>query len=265
MPGLGLRREMLDWDLSAVNADFFEIAPENWIGRDRALLHALHDAGQPIHLHGVSLNLGGVGPLDTAFIRDVGKLMEELECVCYSDHLAASGDAHQLYDLFPIPFTQAQARRVGDRIRQVQDQLGRRIAIENSSWYTNIGDLREADFLQRVVDHGDCSILLDLNNIDVNHKNHGGDDMAGFVDRIDLDRVTYMHVAGHEFDPRFDMYIDTHSSNVAEKTAHMARHLHQRHGLAILLEWDNDVPSMEAINRELACLTHASPTHSSIT
>jgi len=30
--------------------------------------------------------------------------------------------------------------------------------------------------------------------------------------------------------------------------------LHRLHGIPILLEWDNDVPDMDTINQELACL-----------
>ncbi len=50
MIGLGWRREMADWDRHAVQADFFEVVPENWLRRDRAPLHALRATGRPVHL-----------------------------------------------------------------------------------------------------------------------------------------------------------------------------------------------------------------------
>ncbi len=258
MTGLGYRREMRDWDMSAVTADFFEVAPENWIGRDRAPLHRLLASGRPVQLHGVSLNLGGTSVIDPAFVGQVRALLDELGSEHYSDHLAAGGDAHQLYDLFPIPFTPAEARRVADRIARVQDLLGRRIAVENSTWYTNVGALDEPDFLMAVVQRADCRILLDLNNIAVNHKNHGKTHGVctpqEFIARIDLARVSYLHVAGHEFDERFGLYLDTHSQPVEPPTAALAQVLHEQHGLPILLEWDNDVPALDAINRQLSCL-----------
>jgi len=260
MAGLGYRREMADWDMSAVHADFFEVAPENWLRRDTAPLHRLIESGRPVQLHGVSLNLGGTAPIDAGFVREIGGLMDALGCVHYSDHLAASGDAHQLYDLFPIPFTRPEALRVADRIKQVQDVLGRRIGIENTTWYTNIGDMAEADFLSMVVEHADCHLLLDLNNIDVNRKNHAGADIDTFIARIDLSRVSYLHVAGHEFDARFGLYIDTHSQGVESHVAHHARRLAREHGTPILLEWDNDVPTVDVINRELSCLQISTPT-----
>lgn len=260
MIGLGWRREMADWDRHAVQADFFEVVPENWLRRDRAPLHALRATGRPVHLHGVSLNLGGQSPIDTPFLRDVGRLMDELGTPHYSDHLAAGGDAHQLYDLFPIPFTADEVVRVADRIRAAQDVLGRRIAVENTTWYTNIGPIPEPDFLAAVAERADCQVLLDLNNIVVNHKNHGGLDLAGFIARVDLGRVSYLHVAGHEFDERFGLHIDTHSEPVEPTTAAMARQLQASHGLAILLEWDNDLPGPDRINQELRCLKPTSTT-----
>lgn len=254
MTGLGYRREMADWDMSAVEADFFEVAPENWIHRDRTRLHQLLASGRPVQLHGVSLNLGGTSAIDPVFLRQVRALLDELGSDHYSDHLAASGDAHQLYDLFPIPFTPAEVQRVSDRIARVQDLLGRRIAVENTTWYTNVGELDEPDFLMAVAERADCGILLDLNNIAVNHKNHGGCTPRAFVERVDLARVSYLHVAGHEFDQRFGLYIDTHSQPVEPSTAALALALHAQHGLHILLEWDNDVPAMDVINRQLSCL-----------
>ena len=255
MAGLGYRREMADWDMSAVRADFFEVVPENWVHRNRDPLHRLIESGRPVQLHGVSLNLGGTSVIQASFLSALRELIDDLGANHYSDHLAASGDAHQLHDLFPIPFTVAEVARVSDRIRHVQDFLGRRIAIENSTWYTNVGDMPEADFLAAIAERADCEILLDINNIAVNHKNHGVHDIDAFIARIDLGRVSYMHVAGHEFDDRFGMYIDTHSQPVEAETVKAALSLHRKHGIPILLEWDNDVPELETINRELACLS----------
>lgn len=269
MAGLGYRREMADWDPAAIDASFFEVVPENWVRRDRAPLQRLQDSGRPVCLHGVSLNLGGHSPLNVDFLRGLRGLIDELAVrqgeVPYSDHLAASGDAHQLHDLFPIPFTPVEARRVADRIRAVQDVLGRRIAIENPSWYTNIGLMPEPEFLMAVADRADCQILLDLNNIVVNHKNHGRCTLSDFVAQVDLGRVSYLHVAGHEFDERFGLHIDTHSQPVEPGTRDMALRLHREHHLTVLLEWDNDVPDLSTLNRELACLRTTPPTATTLT
>ena len=105
------------------------------------------------------------------------------------------------------------------------------------------GLLPEADFLAAVAERADCHILLDLNNIVVNHKNHGGLDLAGFVARVDLARVSYLHVAGHEFDARFGLHIDTHSEPVEHATAAMAR---------VALRFDLPAPKQAAEPRQTA-------------
>lgn len=252
MAGIGFRRAMADWDMTQLKADFFEVVPENWLRRDPAPLLQL---GRPLHLHGVSLNLGGTSDIKPEFVRAIRTLMDELGTEFYSDHLAASGDAHQLYDLFPVPFVSSEISRIGDRIRRVQDMLGCAMAIENATWYSNHGDIPEADFLMAVADYADCRLLLDLNNIEVNFKNHGLLSVKDFIARIDLTRVNYLHVAGHEYDARFGLYVDTHSRGVNDPVRQLALQLHDQHGLPILLEWDNDLPDMATLNQELQCLT----------
>ena len=144
---------------------------------------------------------------------------------------------------------------MGDRIRRVQDILGQQIAIENSTWYTNVGDMPEPEFLSAVADWANCLVLLDLNNIVVNFKNHGQCPLERFVARVDMGRISYMHVAGHEFDERFGLFIDTHSESVEVPTMSMACQLQRTYGFDVLLEWDNDVPSLDTLNQELSCLT----------
>ncbi len=256
--GIGYRREMHGWDMSQLDADFVEAVPENWLRRDRAPLHALRTLGKPVRLHGVSLNLGGTSCIDPAWVRSVRALMDELQTPFYSDHLAASGDAHQLYDLFPVETTLAEVRRVSARIQQVQDLLGCRIAVENATWYTNRGTMAEPDFISEIVARADCHLLLDLNNVVVNHKNHGVHTLEDFVSRLDLKRVSYLHVAGHEFDARLGMYLDTHSQPVEPATRQMAQRLSNACGLDVLLEWDNDVPAPQVFNQEIAWLRHSS-------
>ena len=253
--GIGYRRDMADWNLSQVPAAFFEVCPENWIHRDRSRLHNIIAAGREVRLHGVSLNLGGSGDISSEFLYQVRDLMRDLGTTYYSDHLASSGDAHQLYDLFPIPFTQAEAYRVADRIARVQDVLGFAMAVENSTYYTNVGDMRESEFLQTVVARAGCHVLLDINNIEVNWKNHRIESLADYVTNVDFSTVSYLHVAGHEYNPRFQMYIDTHSAGVDANTAEIAKALAAAHSKDILLEWDHDMPEMAVINQEIACLT----------
>ncbi|MCB1588061.1 MAG: DUF692 family protein, partial [Xanthomonadales bacterium] len=139
--GLGLRRglmtSLLARDDLAERVDFFEVAPENWIGLGGRWGRQFRQMTErfPLICHGLSLSLGGPSPLDETLVRRVGQLMASHDALLYSEHLSACTDDAHLYDLMPIPFTEDAVVHVSDRISRVQDLLGQRIAMENSSYY----------------------------------------------------------------------------------------------------------------------------------
>ena len=90
--GLGFRSEMLDWNPAEIEADFFEVAPENWVRRDRGPLYSLRDAGYPIRLHGVSLNLGGSTQFRRGFFRCLRETIKDICAGPHSAHPAARGE-----------------------------------------------------------------------------------------------------------------------------------------------------------------------------
>src|SRR5690606_6018809 len=115
----------------------------------------------------------------------------------YSEHLSYCSDDGQLYDLLPIPFTEEAVHHVAERVRRAQDILGQRIALENASYYCAPEQrMSEAEFINAVIREADCDLLLDVNNIYVNSINHHYDPQA-FMQSLPLERVAYVHVAGH--------------------------------------------------------------------
>ena len=243
MLGLGYRQEMKQWDLAKFPVNFWEVAPENWVGADLSILQNFKD----VRFHGVALNLGGIHPINFDFLSDIKALIQKLNITYYSDHLALSGDPH-LYDLFPVPFTKKEVIRVADRIKSVQDFLGMRIAIENTTYYTNIGELTEYDFLSRVVETADCNILLDVNNIIVNWRNHKQVSPYQFFDHVDHNRITYLHIAAPHYDDRFSMWLDSHSGVPSSLCTSLAATLKKD----MLFEWDNHIKE-ECIVLEEVC------------
>jgi uncharacterized protein (UPF0276 family) len=206
--GLGLRRALMGalQDAPPGAFDFLECAPENWIGVGGKLGDAFASLASrhAITCHGLSLSLGGPSPLDEAFVENVGAFLQRHAVVSYSEHLSYCSDDGHLYDLLPIPFTDAAVRHVSDRIRRVQDHLGRRIAIENVSYYAMPSRaLDEVAFVNAVLEAADCDLLLDVNNVFVNAINHGYDARA-FIDAMPTRRVTQYHIAGH-FDEAVDL------------------------------------------------------------
>ena len=254
--GLGLRRALLDALIEAPAGafDFLECAPDNWIGvggragERFAALASRH----PLACHGLSLSLGGPDPLDTGFLRQTRGFLERHHVVMYSEHLSYCSAGGHLYDLLPLPFTDEAVHHVAARIRQVQDALGRRIAVENVSYYAAPWQaMPEADFVNAVLAEAGCDLLLDVNNVFVNAVNHGYDARA-FIDALPGARIASYHVAGH-YDEADDLKIDTHGAAVKDDVWSLLAHAYRAHGVRpTLLERDFNFPPLPELLAELA-------------
>lgn len=254
--GLGLRRSFLT-ELTAGDLpgfpDFFEIAPENWMGMGGRYARQLRAFTErhPFVCHGLSLSIGGPQPLDLDFLRELRGFLDTHQVRLYSEHLSYTGDDGHLYDLLPIPFTEAAVDYVAARVWQVQDLLGRRIALENVSYYAAPGqEMSELDFLLAVLAKADCELLLDVNNIYVNAINHGYDAHA-FLDALPAERVAYVHIAGH-YEEAPDLRIDTHGADVIPEVWQLLRRAYERCGvMPTLLERDFNIPPLPALLAEV--------------
>ncbi|WKV98799.1 DUF692 domain-containing protein [Pseudomonas sp. H22_DOA] len=253
--GLGLRRGLLK-DLQAAPAgdfDFLEVAPENWIGVGGAHGAALRELAEryPLSCHGLSLSLGGPAPLDCSFLQEVRVFLDDHRVEHYSEHLSYCSDDGHLYDLLPLPFTEEAVHHVAARIRQSQDILGRRLAVENVSYYAAPPqDMDEVTFTNAVLREADCDLLLDVNNVYVNAINHGFDPQA-FLARIEPGRVVGMHVAGH-FDESDSLKIDTHGASVKPQVWSLLAEAYARFGAhPTLLERDFNFPAFAELLAEL--------------
>lgn len=256
--GIGLRRSMMVElaDLSSEAVDFMEVAPENWIrvgGRLKRQFRQLSERF-PIFLHGLSLNIGGQAAIDVELVAAIGDFMDEHGCPIYTEHLTYCGDDGHLYDLMPIPFTEEAVHHVAGRVRQVQDILGRRIALENASYYCAPDQqMSESDFIAAVLQEADCDLLLDVNNIYVNSINHRYDPLA-FLKSLPLERTRYIHVAGH-FEEAEDLRVDTHGSDVIDPVWSLLQEAYQLCGpLPTLLERDFNIPPLPQLLQEVATI-----------
>lgn len=258
--GLGLRRGLLPQLLATPDApiDFLEVAPENWIGFGGRYGAQFAEVARryPVVLHGLSLNLGGPGPLDMALVDAIAAFMGRWQCPWYSEHLSACADDGHLYDLMPVPFSEESVHHISARIRQVQDRLGCRIAVENASYYAVLpSTLDEATFINAVLEEADCDLLLDVNNIHVNSINHGYDAQA-FLRAMPGSRIRYLHVAGH-FAEAPDLCIDTHGAAVTEPVWALLESALCLHGVKpVLLERDFNIPPLGVLLDEAESIRH---------
>lgn len=253
--GLGLRRAFIGplTDQLPDTIDFMEVAPENWIdigGRYGHLFRKITDQ-VPFVCHGLSLNIGGPAPLDEAFIKRVKQFIDDHGIRCYSEHLSYCGDDGHLYDLMPIPFTEEAVNYVSERILRVQDIIGRRIAMENVSYYAAPGqEMSEIDFINAVLEKADCDLLVDINNIHVNSINHRYDAVE-FLKALPGERIAYSHIAGHYVEAE-DLRVDTHGADVIDPVWQLLHIAYEHFGVfPTLLERDFNIPPVPELLTEV--------------
>jgi uncharacterized protein (UPF0276 family) len=237
----------------ALRASWFEALSENYMvpgGRLPRVLGQVRELA-PVALHGVSMNLGSIDPLDRDYLRQLAELAARTEAAWISDHLCWTGvDGRNLHDLLPLPRTSESLRHVAERISRVQDLLGQRIAVENPASYlrfeTDEGE--EWEFLVAVAEESDCGILLDVNNVCVSGHNHDFDPRR-YLDAIPPARVFQIHLAGH--DDAGPIRIDTHDRAVSEEVWSLYDHAVRRLGrVSTLIEWDADLPTLDVLEAE---------------
>jgi len=253
--GLGLRRGLMD-ELMAdppADIDFMEVAPENWIrvGGKLGKKFRFFTERYPFVVHGLSLSIGSPAPLNESLLEDVRDFMNEHDIRFYSEHLSFCGDDGQLYDLMPIPFTEEAVHWTAGRIRRAQEILGRRMAVENVSYYAATDmSLSEAEFTRAVLEEADCDLLLDINNIVVNSINHGYDAEA-FMHAVPPERVKYFHIAGHYVEAE-DLRIDTHGDAVGDQAWDLLASAYAHFGpVPTLLERDFNFPPVPELLEEV--------------
>jgi uncharacterized protein len=254
--GLGFRRELIEQLKRGVPEAirFFEIAPENWAGIGGKSARDLRHFSEryPFVCHGLSLSLGGPAPLDEALLLRIRSFMAEHGMTLYTEHLSWCADDGQLYDLLPIPLSEKAVKWTVDRIARAQDILGRRIGIENASYYVAPpgAEMSESEFISAVVCESDCLLHLDVNNIYVNSRNFGFDPFA-FLDALPLERTCYIHVAGHYVEAD-GLLIDTHGADVVDPVWSLLATTYQRIGhVPTCLERDFNIPDLGRMSAEV--------------
>lgn len=255
--GIGFRKDFAEEFLEGKNLapSFVEVAPENWMGIGGYWKKVFKQVAEkyPVYSHGLSLSIGSPDELDWNFLAEVKNFLLEYNIKIYSEHLSYSKcDNAHLYDLLPIPFRWDAVAHISQRIKEVQEFLERKIAIEIVSYYTPVAaEMSEVEFISSIVKEADCNLLLDVNNIYVNAFNHNYD-AKQFIENLPLDKVEYIHMAGHE-QVAPDLIIDTHSEPIIDPVYDLfdftVRKLPNQ--VPVLLERDFNIPELHELQTEL--------------
>ncbi|MGF6401520.1 uncharacterized protein (UPF0276 family) [Pseudomonas frederiksbergensis] len=253
--GLGLRSAYYQQILEQSPAvDWFEVVSENFMVQGGKALYYLDAIAEryPLVMHGVSMSIGGPHALDTDYLNQLKRLADRVKPAWISDHLCWSrGNAHQLHDLLPLPYTEESLYYVARRVRQVQEVLQRPLVLENVSSYVRAAsfEFSEWEFLESLSRLSDCELLLDVNNVYVSSRNHGFDPWT-FIQGLPANKVRQLHLAGHS--DYGDYVIDTHDHPVSDPVwALYQRTLEHLGPVATLLERDDHFPPFEELLAEL--------------
>jgi uncharacterized protein (UPF0276 family) len=256
--GLGFKTQHLDEALTARSDGlWFEVHAENYMVEGGPRLAALMHLRErfPISLHGVGLSLASVEPPNVEHLAHLKTLVDRVEPVAVSDHLAWQkwNGAHHS-DFLPFPRTQEALLHVVENVDRMQEALGREIMVENPSLYLDLPGhtMSEAEFLTALARRTGCRLLLDVNNIFVSAHNLRFN-AAAALDAIPADLIGEIHLAGHaaDADAVSNLLIDTHGAPVADAVWILFGQLIDRVGARpTLIERDDHIPSFELLMQE---------------
>lgn len=255
--GIGFRKDFSEEFLEEglLTPSFVEVAPENWMGIGGYWKKVFDKVAEkyPVTLHGLSLSIGSPEDLDYSFLKEVKEFIERYDVKVYSEHLSFSKcDNAHLYDLLPIPFRKDAVAHISDKIKKVQDYLGMPLVMEIVSYYTPVAaEMKEYEFINAVVEKSGCKLLLDVNNVYVNSFNHNYD-AQHFIDQLPMDRVAYIHMAGHE-QVADDLIIDTHGQPIITPVYDLFDYTVAKmpFSVPVLLERDFNIPEMQELQKEM--------------
>lgn len=258
--GIGLRPAFADqlFDDESGAAAWVEIHPENYVERGGAAMRRLDAALErmPVIPHGLTQCFGNIEPFDDAYLAGLRRLLNRIDAPWYSDHLCfcAFGGAHS-HDLLPIPRTEETIKHCAARIRELQDRIERPVAIENVSQYIDDASwpFSEEEFLRTIAEESGALLLLDVNNVYVNARNHGFDAWA-YIASLPSQQIAQIHMAGHMV-RKDGLRIDTHSEAICDDVFSLLEKTLAHHGdIPVLLERDGNYPAWDVLKEELASL-----------
>jgi uncharacterized protein (UPF0276 family) len=261
--GIGWRPELalaIDRWAHRSGLGFLEIIAEDFT-QQRSLppaIEQLRELGLAIIPHGITLSLGGAEPPDPDRLAALAGLARRIEAPLVSEHLSfVRAGGLESGHLLPLPRTREALEVVVANVRIAKAALPTPLALENVATLFEWphAEMAEADFLAEVLEQADVQLLLDIENVYANARNHGYDPVT-MLDRLPLHRLAYVHIAGGV--ERNGLYHDTHTYPVPQPVLDLLEELCARVEVpGIMLERDDHFPSEEELNAELDAIAAA--------
>jgi uncharacterized protein (UPF0276 family) len=258
--GIGWRPEIAGFVAELDELGFCEVIAESLPcgGGLPAPLAELRERGVPVIPHGVKLSLGSAEPVDGHRVTHLARAAQTLGAELVSEHIAfVRAGGVEAGHLLPVPRTRESLAAQTANILRTQCELPVPLALEPIAALFDWPDAEydEADFLTELLDRTGALLLLDLANVYANALNRGTDPLA-LLDRLPLERIAYVHVAGGTV--RDGLYHDTHTDPVPQPVLDLVRALCERRTPpGFLLERDGHYPPPAVLTAELAAIAAA--------
>jgi uncharacterized protein len=259
--GIGWRPEICGFVADLPGLRFVEVIAESLpaAGPLPDELAALRERDVAVVPHGVKLSLGGAEPVDPARVTHLAQVAALVDAPLVSEHIAfVRAGGVEAGHLLPLPRTREAVDAVVANVARTRAELPVPIALEPIAALFDWPDaeLDEAAFLAEVLDRTGAWLLLDIANVYANARNRGQDPLA-LLDRLPLERVAYVHVAGGSEDD--GVYHDTHTDPVPPEVLDLVGELcARRRPPALLLERDGHFPPADVLRSELDAIASAS-------
>jgi uncharacterized protein (UPF0276 family) len=259
--GAGLRLPHLA-EVAATTPDiaWFEVHPENFLANPHARELLMKIAERyPISVHTVGVSIGSADGIDRAHLERVRQLIDDIDPVLVSGHLAwSTHHGAYLNDLLPLPYDDETLQVVSTHVHQVQDALRRPYLVENPSSYVGFGTstMTEAEFLGELARRTGCGLLCDVSNVFLSGHNMGYDPYQ-YIDAFPAGAVCELHLGGFVAEDDHaagdaQILIDTHGTVIADPVWQLYEHALRRFGATpTLIEWDNDLPQLATLFAEV--------------
>ncbi|MBX7266085.1 DUF692 domain-containing protein [Micromonospora sp. Llam7] len=258
--GIGWRPEIAGFVAELPGLRFVEVVAETvpTAGPAPEGLVELRERGVAVVPHGVRLSLGGAEPVEAVRVAHLAAVAELLAAPLVSEHIAfVRAGGLEAGHLLPLPRTREAVDAICANVTRAQAELPVPIALEPIAALFDWPDdeLDEAAFLGEILERTGALLLLDIANVHANARNRGTDPLA-LLDRLPLDRVAYLHVAGGAEHGGF--YHDTHTDPVPKEVLELLAELCARHRPpAALLERDGRYPPAAELRAELDAVAAA--------
>ena len=254
--GVGYRRALRPWiATSPSEVEMLEITAEHFFDHPQLLVGIRRQ--YPLVVHGLSLSLGTPGPLDPATFSLFKKVVAAANPAWISEHVAFSRTREvDLGHLNPVPWTARSLATLVDHARQVMDECGTHLILENIASHLDLpSEFEETDFLNELCVRSGCGLLLDVTNLFINAKNRSYDPLA-WVERLDPKTIAQLHVVGYT--QTDESYEDHHAEAIQEDLMEFTLNALQiaKDVQGIIIERDAHFPCPQSLGAELWRLKH---------